>query len=66
MAAEIQGAAAVVNVAAEAIRGATLVTRAKDLASAHPVGAVVVGAAVAGLAVFGGYKLMKKAFTPKE
>lgn len=66
MAAEIQGAAAVVTVAAETLRNASILARAKDLASAHPIGAVAVGAVVGGMALFGSYKLLQKAFTPKE
>lgn len=66
MPAEILGAAAqTVNVAAQAVRNASLVARAKDIASAHPIGAVAVGVVAGGLALFGGYKLMQKAFTPK-
>lgn len=66
MAAEIQGAAAVVTVAAETLRNASIIARAKDLAAAHPIGAVAVGAVVGGMALFGSYKLLQKAFTPKE
>lgn len=66
MAAEIQGAVAVTQVAAEAIRSASLLSKAKDIAAAHPIGAVAVGAVVGGMALFGSYKLLQKAFTPKE
>lgn len=65
MAAEIQGAVAVTAIAADTIRNASLLAKAKDIAQAHPIGALAVGVAAGGLALFGGYKLMQKAFTPK-
>lgn len=65
MAAEIQGVVAVTQVAAETIRNASMIAKAKDIASAHPIGAVAVGVVAGGLAIFGGYKLLQKAFTPK-
>lgn len=66
MSAEIQGAMAVTQIAAETIRNASLLAKAKDIAQAHPIGALAVGVVVGGAALFGGYKLMQKAFTPKN
>ena len=48
------------EVVSEAKQSVGLIQGAKDLASAHPVGAAIVGVAVVGAAAYGGYKLFKK------
>lgn len=48
--------------AAETIKNANILSKAKDIATAHPVGAAVAGTVVAGLAVIGGYKVLSKLF----
>lgn len=58
--------AEMVNVAAEVAKNVSYVQRLKDLATAHPVGAVVAGTVVATVAVVGGYKLCTKMFGEKK
>jgi hypothetical protein len=58
--------AEMINVAAEVAKNVSYVQRLKDLATAHPVGAVVAGTVVATVAVVGGYKLATKMFGEKK
>jgi hypothetical protein len=58
--------AEIINVAALTAKSASYVQRLKDLATAHPVGAVIAGTAVATVAVVGGYKLASKLFGSKK
>lgn len=52
--------------AAELIRNAKVLGKAKELANAHPVGAVIAGTGLAALAIFGGYKIVSKVFSTKS
>lgn len=58
--------AEMMTAAAEAVRNVSYLQRLKDLATAHPVGAVVAGTVVATVAVVGGYKLATKMFGEKK
>lgn len=58
--------AEIVNGVIEAARNVSYATRLKDLATAHPIGAVVAGTVVATVAVVGGYKLCTKLFGEKK
>lgn len=50
------------EIAQVAAQSVSYLQRLKDLATAHPVGAVVAGTVVATVAVVGGYKLATKVF----
>ncbi|MNQ09720.1 hypothetical protein D3C85_225410 [compost metagenome] len=58
--------AEMITAAAEVAKNVSYVQRLKDLATAHPVGAVVAGTVVATVAVVGGYKLATKFFGEKK
>ena len=58
--------AEIINVAAVAAKSATYMQRLKDLATAHPVGAVIAGTTIATITVVGGYKLATKFFGEKK
>lgn len=58
--------AEMMTAAVEAVKNVSYLQRLKDLATAHPVGAVVAGTVVATVAVVGGYKLASKCFGEKK
>lgn len=55
MSTEITTASVVVG---EVLKNATIVTKLKDVANAHPITAAVVGVSVLGLATWGSFKLL--------
>lgn len=55
MSTEITTASVVVG---EVLKNASIVTKLKDVANAHPITAAVVGVSVLGLATWGSYKLL--------
>jgi len=56
----------IMNVTAEVVRNANFVTKLKGLATAHPIGALVVGTGTVALASYGAYKITRSIFGRKS